>query len=647
MTKIYLYCRGGMAWARTEGPLTAGMVGVPVEITTDRAWDGLVKTLVCRGGNRQVPIVLGEEAPVAAWETMVEGTHLYLGLEGRNAAGDLILPTTWADCGLVRPGASGSHQPAPTPTQAEQLLTLTAQACEQSRQALELCQTLEGAASDSRQTTVYCWGDSLTQGMGGSISGWHLISYPQIIGQRVRTVNLGVMGEDVPTIQARQGSDPVVLPGFTLPASASQKVAVGTMDEGLPTRSGKRARLLRFGDAGVNPCWVGGVRCFLSRDYRDGTVDGTTYYLRRAEDGEAVEIPGGAELETFAALHYRGRGIHIFWMGANGGYGTSENGLEFAGLLTRLKQCVDFAGVQKYFIIYARERRGYAGEAQEIEQLMDTFGAEHVINLLPSLSERGLLYAETGTWDGELMNGVPRLLDAGDGLHYSFYGYQAVAGIIWERLAPYLYESTGAQTPEPEPAPEPTGDEIGAWAYKLRKPKVLAEGHSGYTIPFQPYRTAQQQWTIAIKYREDIKPAAASENMTLLWMDAKTLDPAGRCCLYIEPDHSSTVPMCLLGSGGFRIESADFTLSDDGFHYVTLVRDGSQWGAWMDGNWMYGSWLYYDVGDLTSQEVLTLGAMDGVCKTLGEISDLRIYDQALDDAAVRQLYQLMKEGEQA
>ena len=29
--------------------------------------------------------------------------------------------------------------------------------------------------------TVYCWGDSLTQGIGGNVNGWHLISYPQVL----------------------------------------------------------------------------------------------------------------------------------------------------------------------------------------------------------------------------------------------------------------------------------------------------------------------------------------------------------------------------------------------------------------------------------------------------------------------------------
>lgn len=644
MTKIYLYCQGGTAWARTEGTLTAGMVGVPVEVSTDSAWDGLVRTLVCRGGDQQIPIVLGQETPVVAWETLVEGTRLYLGLEGRNAAGDLILPTTWADCGLVCSGAAGSHQTAaPTPSEIEQLLTLAGQASQYSQEALELGRKLEEFCTPTQQNTVYCWGDSLTQGIGGNVNGWHLMSYPQMLSQRVKTVNLGIMSDDVPTIQARQGSDPVVLPGFTLPASAEQKVALGSVDDGLPTRSGKIAKLLRYGDAGLNPCYVNGVQCYLSRDFRSDTASGTTFYLRRAQDGEAVEIPAGTELETFAARHYRGNGVHIFWMGANGGYGTSETGLEFAGYLTRLKQCVDFCGVQTYFIVYARERRGYTSdEAGEIRQLIETFGSRHVILLLPALAERGLLYAETNLWDGEMVNGVPGVLDSGDGCHYSFYGYQAIAGVIWEHVAPCIFQNTCTAASD-----EPTGDEIGQWAYKLRAPKVLTASDSGIITAFQPFRTAQQQWTVAIRYRADLQSAAAGEPATLMWAETQLDDTLIRASAYIDAGDSCTEPMCLLGTGGFRIDPTGFTLSEDGYHYLTLVRNASQWGAWLDGNWMYGTWLNYDIGDATGQEPLVIGALtNGAWKAVGEITDVRIYDQALDDAAVRQLFQLMQGGEQ-
>lgn len=56
-----------------------------------------------------------------------------------------------------------------------------------------------------KQKTVYCWGDSLTQGIGGNVNGWHLISYPQVLAERCNAVNLGILSDNVPTIMARMG----------------------------------------------------------------------------------------------------------------------------------------------------------------------------------------------------------------------------------------------------------------------------------------------------------------------------------------------------------------------------------------------------------------------------------------------------------
>lgn len=126
MTTIELVCRGASARARVSGPITAGMVGIPVEIRCDSAWDGLTKTLVCMSARQKIPLDGVEDSAVVAWEVLTEGMHLYLGLEGRSPSGDVVIPTTWADCGRVEPGAEGSHTGKPTPTEMEQLLEIAA-----------------------------------------------------------------------------------------------------------------------------------------------------------------------------------------------------------------------------------------------------------------------------------------------------------------------------------------------------------------------------------------------------------------------------------------------------------------------------------------------------------------------------------------
>ena len=123
MTTIKLTVSGAHVVAACDGPLTSGMVGLRVVISYDESWEGLSKTLVCRNsmGNTafdQVYIVanIGSRATVAP-EVMVAQRHLYLGIEGYTREGNLVMPTIWADCGLIQPGAesNGAESQETTP----------------------------------------------------------------------------------------------------------------------------------------------------------------------------------------------------------------------------------------------------------------------------------------------------------------------------------------------------------------------------------------------------------------------------------------------------------------------------------------------------------------------------------------------------
>lgn len=289
-------------------------------------------------------------------------------------------------------------------------------------------------SGSSANERVYCWGDSLTQGIGGNVNGWHLISYPAVLSERINTVNLGILSDDVPTIMARIGADPVILDNCVIPASSSESVVIGNTTTGLTLESGRIAKLLKYGDCGINPCYVNDVPCILFRDYSANSVDNLDIRLRRLTDGEAIGVSSGTKLVTFGSKHYRGNGLHIFWMGANGGYGSNEShsDLNFSDYLEQLQKCVEFVSPADYLIVYSRERKGYTtDENAEIAELQEKFFG-HFVNLVPQLNDRGLLYAETTNWDGTRVNGVPTVLDSGDGCHFSFYGYMAIGKIIWE-----------------------------------------------------------------------------------------------------------------------------------------------------------------------------------------------------------------------
>lgn len=112
MTSIKLMVTGAKAWALVTGPLTSGMVGIPITIQYDETWDGLTKNLMCRcspwgSNNGEIRTILnvGETATVAH-EVMQSDMYLYLGIEGFSDDGKLVMPTTWARCGKIEYGAN-------------------------------------------------------------------------------------------------------------------------------------------------------------------------------------------------------------------------------------------------------------------------------------------------------------------------------------------------------------------------------------------------------------------------------------------------------------------------------------------------------------------------------------------------------------
>lgn len=119
MAQIRLTLVGNSASVQMEGVLTTGMVGVPVEICYDSAWDGLQKTLVCRSdiGTRAV-LSVGEQTqlPPEVLHLSKFGRHeLFLGVEGRREDGTLVIASTMAFCQKILPGANIRDDPSADP----------------------------------------------------------------------------------------------------------------------------------------------------------------------------------------------------------------------------------------------------------------------------------------------------------------------------------------------------------------------------------------------------------------------------------------------------------------------------------------------------------------------------------------------------
>lgn len=121
MTSITLIVTGASIRAEVNGVLTSGMVGIPVSIQYDDAWKGLTRNLVCRcgkwgpaQGDTRTILNVGATASVAH-EVMQAEHSLFLGIEGYSTDGTLVMPTIWASCGFIHPGANADADPSGSP----------------------------------------------------------------------------------------------------------------------------------------------------------------------------------------------------------------------------------------------------------------------------------------------------------------------------------------------------------------------------------------------------------------------------------------------------------------------------------------------------------------------------------------------------
>ena len=98
-------------------PIPKGIVGATVSIEyTDSAWDGLRKTVVFRSAVTKDVLAAGNEVVVPAEVVSRAGVYLYMGVYGVDAANNVVIPTIWAEIGLVNGAAAPSGDTSTNPS---------------------------------------------------------------------------------------------------------------------------------------------------------------------------------------------------------------------------------------------------------------------------------------------------------------------------------------------------------------------------------------------------------------------------------------------------------------------------------------------------------------------------------------------------
>lgn len=117
MEAIKISVTGAQAAVENAPVLTCGMVGMPVELSFDGAWEGLQKTLVYKAGGiirDQAGVENAGTVPGQVLETPYR--NLQIGVYGVSADGTVVIPTVWATVGQIREGANPSGAPGTQPS---------------------------------------------------------------------------------------------------------------------------------------------------------------------------------------------------------------------------------------------------------------------------------------------------------------------------------------------------------------------------------------------------------------------------------------------------------------------------------------------------------------------------------------------------
>lgn len=281
------------------------------------------------------------------------------------------------------------------------------------------------------EKVIVCLGDSLTAGAGGGGTRYTTV-LQTLVGSDYLVANRGVGGENVPTIAARQGSVPSVLPfDVVLPASASTTVQVATNSTRLHNMLFPEVSispLLQGNTTNVNPVYVDNIECTL---IREGEGTGVNWSLKRNINGSSDAIlKQGTPILMRDAYTYHAPYAAIIFVGQNGGYSSSTE-----NLIDYQKRIVDFYGTSNYLILGLTSGTAESREELENAQLA-SFGNRYV-NLRHLISKYGLIDADLEPTQDDIdamaVGSIPPSL-LFDAVHFNAYGYTVIGKYVNDRL---------------------------------------------------------------------------------------------------------------------------------------------------------------------------------------------------------------------
>lgn len=228
----------------------------------------------------------------------------------------------------------------------------------------------ETAMTQEKSERILCWGDSLTFGEGGNG-----VTFPSVLEEKVdlKVINYGVQGETATQIGIRMGAFPMEVASFempqeTVPAEVTLQYA------------GEDPIMMRLGDCGINPCRIAGIEGTLAYNIADNS-----YSFTRSEEGNAMTVEEGTQVETFASGDKKEADIVILFAGTN----LAPDIAHVGELMDAQKQMLEYLGTERYIVI-GLTSLALVPDVEPINKaLAEEFGT-HFLDIRTYLLENGL-----------------------------------------------------------------------------------------------------------------------------------------------------------------------------------------------------------------------------------------------------------------
>lgn len=262
---------------------------------------------------------------------------------------------------------------------------------------------------------ISCWGDSLTAGGGWTDILSNLSGLP--------LYNMGVGGESVPTIIARQGADSLYVNNITIPSDGS--VNLGKNFETYLTSGTQRP--FRQGFANFNPCEINGIKGNLSYTGQWDSPD-DDYIFTRLEAGNEIIINRPTAIIGNCDKNYNAPYLMVIFMGQNGGWTDLDD------LVNKHKLMINHAKA-KHVIVLGLST-GSKSDRSEYENRMKKEFGRYFISIRDYLSTYGVQDAgitPTDTDNQMIAEGkVPQSL-LSDAVHYNDTGKTVIGNMLFKK----------------------------------------------------------------------------------------------------------------------------------------------------------------------------------------------------------------------